>query len=30
MRDAIVGDATAFFGDTPRKDDITMIVGRIH
>ena len=30
MRDAIVGDATAFFGDAPRKDDITMIVGRIH
>ena len=30
MRDAIVGDATAFFGGTPRKDDITMIVGRIH
>jgi phosphoserine phosphatase RsbU/P len=30
MRDAIVGDAAAFFGDTPRKDDITMIVGRIH
>src|SRR5215831_16769302 len=30
MRDAIVGDATAYFGDTPRKDDITMIVGRIH
>ena len=30
MRDAIVADATAFFGDAPRKDDITMIVGRIH
>jgi len=30
MRDAIVGDASAYFGDTPRKDDITMIVGRIH
>jgi serine phosphatase RsbU (regulator of sigma subunit) len=30
MRDSIVGDATAFFGQTPRKDDITMIVGRIH
>ena len=30
MRDAIVGDATAYFGDTPRKDDITMVVGRIH
>jgi serine phosphatase RsbU (regulator of sigma subunit) len=30
MRDAIVGDATAYFGDVQRKDDITMIVGRIH
>jgi len=30
MRDAIVGDAAAYFADTPRKDDITMIVGRIH
>jgi len=30
MRDAIIGDASAYFGDTPRKDDITMIVGRIH
>jgi serine phosphatase RsbU (regulator of sigma subunit) len=30
MRDAIVSDATAYFGDAPRKDDITMIVGRIH
>jgi len=30
MRDQIVGEATAFFGQTPRKDDITMIVGRIH
>ena len=30
MRDAIVADATAFFGEAPRKDDITMIVGRIH
>ncbi len=30
MRDAIVGEATAFFGAAPRKDDITMIVGRIH
>lgn len=29
MRDAIVGDAQAFFGAAPRKDDITMIVGRI-
>jgi serine phosphatase RsbU (regulator of sigma subunit) len=30
MRDAIIADATAYFGDAPRKDDITMIVGRIH
>lgn len=30
MRDAVVADATAYFGQTPRKDDITMIVGRIH
>jgi hypothetical protein len=30
MRDAIVADATNFFGETQRKDDITMIVGRIH
>jgi serine phosphatase RsbU (regulator of sigma subunit) len=30
MRDAIIGDATSYFGDAPRKDDITMIVGRIH
>jgi serine phosphatase RsbU (regulator of sigma subunit) len=30
MRDAIIADATSYFGDTPRKDDITMVVGRIH
>jgi serine phosphatase RsbU (regulator of sigma subunit) len=30
MRDAIVGDAGNYFGNTARKDDITMIVGRIH
>jgi serine phosphatase RsbU (regulator of sigma subunit) len=30
MRDSIVADATNFFGEAPRKDDITMIVGRIH
>jgi serine phosphatase RsbU (regulator of sigma subunit) len=29
MRDAIVGEAAAFFGAAPRKDDITMVVGRI-
>src|ERR1041384_6862405 len=28
MRDAIVAEATSFFGDTPRKDDITMIAGK--
>ncbi|HEY0254613.1 MAG TPA: SpoIIE family protein phosphatase, partial [Kofleriaceae bacterium] len=30
MRDSIVGDAAAYFGDTARKDDITMVVGRMH
>lgn len=30
MRDAIVGDATSFFADMPRKDDITMVIGRLH
>ena len=30
MRDAIIADATQYFGETPRKDDITMVVGRIH
>ncbi len=30
MRDAIVADATGFFADTARKDDITMIVGRVN
>jgi len=30
MRDAIVGEAATYFGAMPRKDDITMIVGRIH
>ena len=29
MRDSIVADATTYFGDTARKDDITMVVGRI-
>jgi serine phosphatase RsbU (regulator of sigma subunit) len=28
MRDAIVSDAQTYFGDTPHKDDITLIVGR--
>jgi serine phosphatase RsbU (regulator of sigma subunit) len=30
LRDAIVADASEFYGDAPRKDDITMVVGRIH
>jgi serine phosphatase RsbU (regulator of sigma subunit) len=30
MRDSIVADANAYFADTPRRDDITMVVGRIH
>jgi serine phosphatase RsbU (regulator of sigma subunit) len=30
MREAIVGDAMTFFGDTMRKDDISMVVGRIY
>ncbi len=29
MRDAIVADAATYFGETNRKDDITMVVGRI-
>jgi serine phosphatase RsbU (regulator of sigma subunit) len=29
MRDAIIADANEFFGAVARKDDITMIVGRI-
>ena len=30
MRDAVIADAADYFGDTPRKDDITMVIGRIH
>ncbi len=30
MRDAIIADAGAYFGEAQRKDDITMVVGRIH
>jgi serine phosphatase RsbU (regulator of sigma subunit) len=30
MRDAIITEAGSYFGDTQRKDDITMVVGRIH
>jgi serine phosphatase RsbU (regulator of sigma subunit) len=29
MRDAIIGDAANYFGEAVRKDDITMVVGRI-
>ena len=29
LRDNIVNEAMAFFGDAPRKDDITMVIGRI-
>ncbi len=29
IRDAVVADAGAFFGETPRKDDITMVIGKI-
>ncbi len=30
MRDAVVADSQVFFGETLRKDDITLVVGRIH
>jgi len=30
MRDAIITEAGTYFGDAQRKDDITMVVGRIH
>ena len=30
MRDAIIADANTYFGETSRKDDITMVVGRMH
>lgn len=30
MRDSIVAEALDFYGDVPRKDDITMVVGRIY
>ena len=29
LRDAIIADATAHYGDAPRKDDITLVVGRM-
>jgi len=30
IRDAVVTDAANFFGDMVRKDDITLVIGRIH
>ena len=30
MRDSVVNDAMAFFGEMPRKDDITMVIGKIY
>jgi len=30
IRDAVVADAGAFFGEALRKDDITMVIGKIH
>lgn len=30
IRDAVVSDAATYFGDTARKDDITLVIGRIH
>jgi serine phosphatase RsbU (regulator of sigma subunit) len=30
MRDAVVADSQTFFGETLRKDDITLVIGRIH
>jgi serine phosphatase RsbU (regulator of sigma subunit) len=30
LRDAIVNDSNVFFGETSRKDDITMVIGRIY
>jgi serine phosphatase RsbU (regulator of sigma subunit) len=30
MRDAVVADAMQFFGEALRKDDITLVIGRIH
>jgi serine phosphatase RsbU (regulator of sigma subunit) len=30
MRDAVVADSQTFFGEMLRKDDITLVVGRIH
>jgi serine phosphatase RsbU (regulator of sigma subunit) len=30
MRDSVVADSQTFFGETLRKDDITLVIGRIH
>jgi serine phosphatase RsbU (regulator of sigma subunit) len=30
IRDAVVTDAGAFFGETLRKDDITLVIGKMH
>jgi serine phosphatase RsbU (regulator of sigma subunit) len=30
IRDAVVSDAATYFGDTVRKDDITLVLGKIH
>ena len=30
IRDAVVSDAATYFGDTIRKDDITLVIGKIH
>jgi len=30
IRDAVVADAGSFFGETLRKDDITLVIGKIH
>ncbi len=30
IRDSVVTDAATFFGDTVRKDDITLVIGKIH
>lgn len=29
LRDAVVADSVAFFGDAPRKDDITLVIGKV-
>jgi serine phosphatase RsbU (regulator of sigma subunit) len=29
LRDAIVSDAAEYYGDTPRRDDITMVIGKL-